>query len=239
MKRYLRQISLVDEEKDGQKILLASSVLIIGVGGLGSNVCQQLVRLGVGEIGIVDFDMVDETNLNRQILYGEDDIGENKVVLAKKRLQTINSKVKINSYCMKFQQEMNIEPFKNYQIIVDCTDNLSSRKIISDVAKKLKKQVILGAIQRFEGYVTVLDPVNGYTYEKLFNNVKKEKFKDKSVIGPIVAIIAAMQSMEVVKSLLGWDRQLIGKCCYFDIQNNIFNEITLVGQKLENKTRGS
>jgi len=219
MNRYNRHIILSDVGQQGQDKLLGAKVLVIGAGGLGCPVLQYLAAAGVGVLGVIDFDVVEESNLQRQILYGTSSLGLNKALAAKKRLEDLNPTITINAYSKKLTPNNALEYFHNYDIIVDGTDNYSTRYLINDAAIIKNKPIVYGAIYKFEGQVSVFNYKNGPSYRCLFPTLPKEgsvaNCAEVGVLGVLPGIIGSMQANEVIKIILGFDNVLSGKLlCY-------------------------
>lgn len=206
-KRYNRHIILGNVGVDGQEKLNNSKVLIIGFGGLGTGVAMYLTRMGIGHLGIVDSDCVDISNLQRQILYDEEDIGMSKLKSGIKKLKKINSEIIIDEYEFFLNDKNAFEIIKKYDVIVDCTDNLLTRGIINRACIDNDKICVFGGVNEFNGFI--------YTYKKgsscfecMMGNIEELENKDKTnkvvgVIGAMVGIISSMQSLEVAKIILG------------------------------------
>jgi sulfur-carrier protein adenylyltransferase/sulfurtransferase len=219
MNRYSRHIILSEIGQEGQNKLSQGRVLVIGAGGLGCPVLQYLVAAGVGTIGVVDFDVVEVSNLQRQILYGTSSLGINKALAAKTRLEDLNPTIKINAYPEKLTSSNTLELFRSYDIIVDGTDNFATRYLINDAAVITNKPIVYGAIYKFEGQVSVFNYQNGPSYRCLFPNPPEEgaiaNCSEIGVLGVLPGIIGTMQANEVIKIILGFDGVLSGKLlCY-------------------------
>lgn len=228
LRRYARQIELEGFGVKGQEKLKQAKVLIVGVGGLGSIASLLLVGAGVGEIGIIDNDEVSLTNLHRQIIYRESQIGEEKVEKAKENLRELNSDCKINCY-NEFLSEENAEKIiKDYDIVVDCCDNFATRYVINDACQRLKKPFVYSSISDFEGQVSLLNcEEDSANYRTLFpekNLLKEESNKNKAVIGVLPSITASIASNEVIKFLTNYtDVSLKNKLLIFNVKNYNFN----------------
>ncbi|MBL4586322.1 MAG: HesA/MoeB/ThiF family protein, partial [Flavobacteriales bacterium] len=168
MNRYARHISLSEIGESGQQKLLDAKILMIGAGGLGCPALQYLTAAGIGTIGIIDADTVDETNLQRQILFSTSDIGRKKVEAAKERLTALNSDVSINIYAENLSPENALGIIAEYDIVIDGTDNFATRYLVNDACVKLGKPFVYGAIHKFEGQVSVFNFDDGPTYRCLF-----------------------------------------------------------------------
>lgn len=215
-KRYDRHIILPQIGEDGQNKLLQAKVLIVGAGGLGSPVLQYLVAAGVGIIGIVDSDVVSLSNLQRQILYKEDQIGSLKVEKAKETLLQLNSDVQINTYPVILDHSNADRIIANYDIVVGATDNFSSRKCIDKVTKMQGKTFVHGSIGEFEGQVSVFNYKNGPSYFDLYNETPDESTLSIGVLGVLPGIIGSMQACEVIKIIIGEGDILSGKLLVYD-----------------------
>ena len=228
--RYSKQIVLKQVGILGQKKISSSRVLIVGMGGLGCPVALYLTNLGIKNIGIVDHDKVDYSNLNRQILFNKKDIGKYKVFQAKKFLQKVNNKIKIKAYKIKIDKK-NIQNILNkYNIICDCSDNFSTRYLINDFCLKNKKILISAAISRFEAHIFNFNFSKKIPcYRCFMPEIPREEYKcDAEGILPTVAGIAGtLQANEVVKSILLKKNVLAGKMIVFNTLNLNFRKIKL------------
>lgn len=224
--RYSRHLSLDKVGLSGQEKLKAAKVLVIGAGGLGCPVLQYLTAAGVGTIGIIDFDSVDETNLQRQILFTTADIGINKAVAAEQRLKQLNPFVEFNVHSEKLTNHNALELFSNYDIIVDGTDNFSTRYLVNDASIISNKPLVYGAIYKFEGQVTVFNYKAGPSYRCLFPEPPKAgsvpNCSDVGVIGVLPGIIGSQQANEVLKIILEIGQPLSGKLLTYNSLNSSF-----------------
>lgn len=218
--RYHRQIILPEIGTAGQEKLDASKVLVIGAGGLGCPVLQYLTAAGVDTIGIVDFDTVDISNLHRQILYGTSSLGTNKAVAAKQRLTDLNPTLTINTYAKKLTPKNAISLFSEYDIIVDGTDNFSTRYLVNDACIITDKPLVYGAIFKYEGQVSVFNYQNGPSYRCLFPEPPKAgsvpSCSEIGVLGVLPGIIGSMQANEVLKIILDLGDVLNGKLVMYN-----------------------
>jgi len=219
MNRYSRHIILEEIGQKGQDRLTEAKVLVVGAGGLGCPVLQYLTAAGVGTLGIVDFDLVEESNLQRQVLFGTSSLGKNKAITAKERLLDLNNTITINAYSKKLTHKNALEIFKDYDIIVDGTDNFATRYLINDASLITNKPLVYGAIYKFEGQVAVFNYKNGPSYRCLFPKSPKEgaipNCSEIGVLGVLPGIIGSMQANEVIKIILGIGDVLSGKMlCY-------------------------
>lgn len=200
MSRYSRQIMLPEIGNDGQKKISEASVLIIGVGGLGSPISIYLAAAGVGKIGLVDNDTVSESNLQRQILYNNSHIGKKKVSVAKEQLKAISPDIDIEIYDTLFTTENGYDIAKEYDIIIDGCDNSETRYLIDCVSKELNIPYIYGAIQEFKGQVSVFNYNGGVSYSDIYpksENINSNM--DIGVIGALPGIVGTIQAMEALK----------------------------------------
>ncbi|WP_298900475.1 HesA/MoeB/ThiF family protein [uncultured Psychroserpens sp.] len=219
MNRYSRHIILEEIGAHGQKKLNQAKVLVVGAGGLGCPVLQYLAAAGVGTIGIIDHDVVEESNLQRQILYGTSNLGQSKAIVAKQRLLDLNDTIIIEAFVEMLTHKNAISHFLNYDIIVDGTDNFATRYLINDAAVIANKPVVYGAIYKFEGQVSVFNYKNGPNYRCLFPNPPSKNdipnCAEVGVLGVLPGIIGSMQANEVLKIILGFKNVLSGKLfCY-------------------------
>lgn len=220
--RYNRQIILPEVGINGQEKLSDAKVLIIGIGGLGSAILPYLAAAGIGEIGIIDDDRIDVTNLQRQIIYKTSSIGKSKVLEAEKMALALNPSIKINAIAEKLDATNAISLFEHYDIMVDATDNLHSKYLINDASCVTNKPFVYGSIYRFEGQVSVFNYENGPTYRCLFPeeaNVSSN-CNDAGVLGISVGIIGMLQANEVLKMVLGMGEILSGKLLVYNMLNN-------------------
>lgn len=228
--RYDRQILLPEIGEEGQEKLKAAKVLIVGVGGLGSPIALYLTGAGVGTIGLVDDDVVSISNLQRQVLYSEKELGDFKAVCAAMRLTALNSEIKINSCPGRLSKENAQELINAYDIIVDGCDNFVTRYLINDSCMALGKPYVYGAISGFEGQVSVFNyGDNPKNYRDLYPD-EEEMLRlpppSKGVMGVTPAITGSVQATEVLKIICGFGEVLAGKLWTIDLrtwQSNIFS----------------
>ena len=167
-RRYSKQIMIPEIGIEGQEKLKKASVIVVGAGGLGCPVLQYLVAGGIGTVALIDFDKIDETNLQRQFLYGSNDLGKLKSVIAKTRLEQLNSMVRVEVLNLRLDASNSLRILKNFDVVVDATDNFETRYIINDSCIILNKPMVHGAIYKFEGQVSVFNYNGGATY-RCFN----------------------------------------------------------------------
>ena len=229
--RYQRHILLPEVGVAGQAKLLASKVLMLGAGGLGSPAAMYLAAAGVGTIGIVDMDEVDASNLQRQILHNIDRIGDRKVESAKKTLQLLNPDVKVIAYDTRLEASNIMDIIAGYDVIVDGADNFPSRYLLNDASIKLGIPVVHGSIFRFEGMVTVFDPKNGPTYRDMVPEPPPAELApscaEAGVLGVLPGIVGSIQALETIKVLLGLGESLSGRILAIDTTEMSFRTFRL------------
>lgn len=221
-KRYNRQIILTEIGEEGQYKLLQSKVLVIGAGGLGAAILPYLAAAGVGEIGIIDDDAIEISNLHRQVIYKTSAVGKSKAEEAKAMISELNPLVKVNAISEKLSAKNAISLFEKYDIIVDATDSISIKYLINDACLVTNKPMVYGSIFRFQGQVSVFNYQNGPTYRCLYpdENSNALNCEDAGVIGISVGIIGMFQANEVLKMILGIGEVLNGKILVYTILNN-------------------
>ena len=206
---------------EGQEKLLSAKVLCIGAGGLGSPLALYLAAAGVGKLGILDFDVVDFSNLQRQIIHSEETLGELKVESAKDRLLELNSDIDIVTYNERLTSENALEIFKDYDIIVDGTDNFATRYLVNDACVLLGKPNVYGSIFRFEGMVSVFDAKRGPCYRCLYPEPPPPGLvpscAEGGVLGILPGVIGTLQASEVIKLILEKGTPLIGRLLFLDV----------------------
>ena len=229
--RYHRHLLLPEVGLEGQQKLLAAKVLLLGAGGLGSPAAMYLAAAGVGTLGIIDMDVVDELNLQRQILHNMDRIGEPKVDSAKKTLTLMNPDVNVVTYDTRLAAENVMQILADYDVVVDGADNFPSRYLLNDASVKLGIPVVHGSIFRFEGQVTVFDPRNGPTYRDLLPQPPPAEYApscaEAGVLGVLPGIIGSIQALEAIKLILGLGDSLSGRILAFDALELSFREFKL------------
>ncbi len=221
--RYSRQLILKEIGSKGQEKLFNSKVLVIGAGGLGSPALYYLASAGIGTLGIADFDTVTLSNLQRQILYSNDDLGQRKVVSAYDKLRRLNPDVIINKHIQRVNIDNVQDLISEYDVIVDAVDNFSTRFLISDCCYFQKKPVIEGGILGFEGILMTIIPDKTPCYRCLYPDPPKDgvvpSCSDTGVIGAIAGAIGSLQALECIKVILGIGKTLSGKILSFDSLN--------------------
>ena len=224
--RYQRHLLLPEVGESGQQKLLESRVLLLGAGGLGSPAALYLAAAGVGTIGIIDMDVVDESNLQRQILHNMDRIGDRKVDSAKKTLTLINPDVDVVTYDTRLGADNVLDIIDGYDVIVDGTDNFPTRYLVNDASLIKKIPVVYGAIFRFEGQASVFHPYQGPCYRCLLPEPPPAEMApscaEAGVLGVLPGIIGSIQAMEAIKLLLGLGDSLSGRLMAYDALEESF-----------------
>jgi molybdopterin/thiamine biosynthesis adenylyltransferase/rhodanese-related sulfurtransferase len=228
LSRYDRHIIIPDFGFEGQKKLKAAKVLVIGSGGLGSPSLLYLAAAGVGTIGIIDFDVVDDSNLQRQVLFGVDEIGKPKVEAAKKRLEALNPYITINVYNEQLTSKNALDIIKDYDVVADGTDNFPTRYLVNDACVLLGKPNVYGSIFQFEGQVSVFNYRDnngevGPNYRDLYPSPPPPGLvpscAEGGVLGVLPGIIGSLQALEVIKVITGVGETLSGRFFIFDALN--------------------
>lgn len=229
LKRYNRHIILPEIGREGQEKLKKASVFVVGAGGLGCPVLLYLAAAGVGKIGIADFDVVDETNLQRQVLYTSEDLELPKALQAKKRLLLLNPFIQVEALQEKLHRGNILELFNSYDVIVDGSDNFATRYLVNDACVMLNKPLVFGSIFKFEGQVSVFNYQDGPTYRCLYPEPPKEgevpNCSEIGVIGVLPGIVGTLQANEAIKVITGIGEVLKGKLLMFDAFSMSFNTI--------------
>lgn len=229
--RYSRHLILPEVGLEGQRKLKAAKVLMIGTGGLGSPLGLYLAAAGVGTIGLVDFDVVDESNLQRQIIHGTKDVGRPKIESARDRLNDINPNVKIETFETMLTSENALRLFKDYDVIVDGTDNFQTRYLVNDACVLTGKPNVYGSIFRFEGQATVFDAKRGACYRCLYPEPPPPGLvpscAEGGVLGVLPGIVGTIQANEAIKVILGTEGILLNRLLLFDAWNMKFRELKL------------
>ncbi len=231
MKRYSRHVLIPEIGKEGQLKLLDARVLVIGAGGLGSPSSYYLAAAGVGTIGIVDSDLVDESNLQRQILHNSKRIGVPKTESAKQTLEDLNPDVKVVPYQERLTRENVVGIFKDYDLIVDGSDNFPTRYLVNDASVLLRKPVVHGSIFRFDGQVSVFKPFEGPCYRCVFPEPPPAELAptcdEAGTLGILPGIVGLLEANEVVKLLLNLGQPLVGRLLMLDALTLEFRTLKL------------
>jgi sulfur-carrier protein adenylyltransferase/sulfurtransferase len=227
VRRYGRQIMIPEIGLEGQEKLKNSRVLVVGAGGLGCPVLQYLTAAGIGKISIVEFDKVDETNLQRQVLYGTSDVGKLKSIIAKERLEHLNSNGVFEIINLRFDASNALGIISDFDIIVDATDNLETRYVINDACIMMNKPMVHGAIYKYEGMVSVFNHMGGPTYRCFNPSGLSESYRNPApssvgLLGVLPGITGTLMANEVIKIITGTGEILSGKILIFNISGNTF-----------------
>jgi sulfur-carrier protein adenylyltransferase/sulfurtransferase len=229
--RYSRHLILPEVGLTGQQKLKAASVLIIGTGGLGSPVALYLAAAGVGRIGIVDYDVVEASNLQRQVLHGNTSVDQPKVESGRKRMLDLNPDIQVDAHNILFNSETGPEIAADYDILVDGTDNFPTRYLINDLAVMSGKPYVYGSVFRFEGQVSVFDARTGPCYRCLFPEPPPPgsvpSCGDAGVLGILPGTIGTLQATEVIKLILGNGKPLTGQLLLYDASDMSFHTVQL------------
>jgi molybdopterin/thiamine biosynthesis adenylyltransferase len=227
--RYSRHLLIPEVGEAGQLKLLNAKVLCIGAGALGSPVALYLAAAGVGTLGIADADVVDESNLQRQILHTTDRVGKPKTESAKITLNALNPEVKVIEHRVRVDRDNAIELFKQYDVIVDGSDNFSTRYLVNDVCVMLNKPQVHGSIFRFDGQMTTFVPHQGPCYRCLFPEPPPPEFapscQEAGVLGVLPGVIGVLEAIETIKIILGKGKLLTGRLIAYDALNQTFKEM--------------
>jgi len=233
MERYDRQIRLNGFGLDAQRALTEAKVLVVGAGGLGCPVLQYLVAAGVGHIGIVDDDIVSIHNLQRQVLYDENDAGNYKALAAAKRLSALNSSIELRVYRFRLTVENCIGLLSDHEIIIDCTDNFETRYLLNDACVLTGKALVYGAVSRYEGQVCVLNAPQGDKYSANYRDLfphppspgEVPDCAEAGVLGVLPGIIGSMQAAEAIKLITGIGKPLIEELLTYNIKDHTIHKI--------------
>jgi len=231
IERYSRHIILPEVGGSGQQKMLEARVLLLGAGGLGSPAAYYLAAAGIGNLGIVDFDQVDLSNLQRQIIHSTERIGMLKTESAKKTIQALNPDVNVTLYNEKMDSSNIMSLIKDYDYVVDGSDNFPTRYLVNDACVMKNKTLIHGSIYRFEGQVTVFKPGDGPCYRCLYPEPPPPGMvpncQEGGVLGVLAGVIGNLQVVEVLKLVLGIGKTLVGKLIIYDALNTEFRNLRL------------
>jgi molybdopterin/thiamine biosynthesis adenylyltransferase/rhodanese-related sulfurtransferase len=220
IERYGRHLVLPEVGREGQQRLKEASVVVVGVGGLGTPVALYLAAAGIGTLGIVDDDRVEISNLQRQILYGEADVGRAKTEVARERLRHLNPHVEVIPHELRLNRDNALDVLEPYDIVVDGSDNFPTRYLLNDAAVLLGKPDVYGAIHRFEGQVGIFDARSGACYRCLFDEPPPPELApscaEAGVLGVLPGIVGSLQASETIKSILGIGRSLRSRLIVLD-----------------------
>src|SRR5687768_11392217 len=231
IRRYSRHLIMPEVGLAGQKKLKAASVLLIGTGGLGSPLGMYLAAAGIGKIGLVDYDVVDESNLHRQVIHGSSSVGQLKVESAKARMLDINPDIEVVTYNEPFTSENAMEIARPYDILIDGTDNFPTRYLTNDVSVLLGKPNVYGSIFRFEGQASVFYAKEGPCYRCLFPEPPPPGLvpscAEGGVLGILPGTVGTIQATEAIKLILGIGDSLVGRLVLYDALSMTIDEVKL------------
>lgn len=225
--RYARQIAIPEIGENGQKRLIEGKVLIVGCGALGSMIAMQLAGAGVGSIGIVDYDNIEISNIQRQFFFDTADVGKSKATILERRIKDLNPSIQVTAWVKLITRPIALEIFKDYDFIIDATDNPDSKRVIDNVSKELGKPCCIGGVRDFMGQVITLLPKD-LRFDDIFGSSSIDSFLPCSfggVMGPAAAFCASVQASEAIKYLIGIGNLLSGKLMTFNLlsgENKIF-----------------
>jgi len=229
VERYSRQMVLPELGPRGQQKLKESSVLVIGAGGLGTPASVYLAAAGVGRIGVVDEDVVEKSNLHRQTIYTEEDIGKLKAVVAAERLQSVNPHIKVEPHKVRLSSSNALDIMRDYDIVIDCTDNFPARYLINDACVLLGKPDVYASIFRFDGQASTFHSRKGPCYRCLFPEPPPpDNVQDcavAGVLGVLPGIMGSIQAIESIKLMIGMGDPLFGRLLVFNATDMTFNEL--------------
>lgn len=227
--RYARHVILPEVGHEGQLKLLDAKVLSIGAGGLGSPVLLYLAAAGVGTLGIVDSDVVEESNLQRQVIHGADTLGVLKADSAMERIKKLNKDVTVVSHPVRMDASNVHELIADYDVIVDGSDNFETRYVLNDAAVPLGKPVVHGSIFRFEGMISTFVPFQGPCYRCIYREAPPPELapscSEAGVLGVLPGIVGCLQANEALKLIVGYGQPLVGRLLTFDAQGTHFGEV--------------
>ncbi len=203
MERYLRNIAIKEIGPSGQERICAARVLICGCGGLGAGVISTLAAAGVGHIGLVDNDVIEESNFNRQFIHKTEDIGKLKVLSAKARIKEINPEILVDTFAMRLDETNYRDVVKDYDVIVDCFDSYRSKFLLNEISVKTDKPLVHGGVSEFSGQVTVVVPHKTPCLKCLFPEADLEVEIPKGNISPVVNLVASIEALEALKLISG------------------------------------
>jgi molybdopterin/thiamine biosynthesis adenylyltransferase len=229
--RYSRQIILPDFGEEGQKKIKLSRVLMVGCGGLGLPAAFYLAGAGIGEIGLVDYDRIEISNLPRQTFYSMADIGKNKTAVAREKIEALNPAIKVTTYPLRLEGKNALQIIGNYDYIVDGSDNFPTRYLLNDACVLSGKTLVYGAVFRYEGQAMVIQPETGPCYRCLFPVPPPPgaipNCQESGVLGSIPGIIGLIQATQIIKLIIGIGKPLVGELLTFDALEMNFRKVKI------------
>ncbi|MDP6642181.1 MAG: HesA/MoeB/ThiF family protein [Candidatus Nanoarchaeia archaeon] len=232
LKKYSSHVVLEEIGEEGQEKLKNAKILIIGIGGLGSPSALYLAASGIGTLGLVDFDTVEENDLQRQIIHSIKDLKKSKLESAKESILNLNKEIKLNLHDIRINED-NIELINDYDLVIDCTDNLQVRYSMNDACLKFNKPLIYGGISKFEGQVSVFNYKNGPCFRCFIKEDKRNilNCNETGVLSSIPGVIGTIEATEALKIILDKGKVLSGRLLFYDALNSRFREIKINKQK--------
>ncbi len=231
IRRYSRHLVMPEVGREGQERLKTARVLVVGVGGLGSPVAMYLAAAGIGKLGLVEFDRVEESNLQRQVLFGQSDIGRPKIEVAQERLREINPLIEVTAHPARIDSSNAMTLLNDYDVVVDGSDNFPTRYLVNDACVLAGKPNVYGSIFRFEGQISVFWGAQGPCYRCLFPEPPPPGLvpscAEGGVLGVLPGIIGSLQANEAIKLVLGIGESLVGRLVIFDALSLRFREMRL------------
>ena len=231
IRRYGRHLIMPEVGMEGQKKLKSASVLIVGAGGLGSPLCLYLAAAGIGRMGLLDFDHVEQSNLQRQVIYSVRDVGRSKLEAAKDRILDLNPNIKVENHEVRLTSQNALGIIKDYDLVVDGTDNFPTRYLVNDACVLLGKPNVYGSIFRFEGQISVFDAKRGPCYRCLYPQPPPPGLvpscAEGGVLGILPGVVGTLQAVETIKTILGKGDSLVGRLLLFDALRMSFKELQL------------
>ncbi|MFP4557012.1 MAG: ThiF family adenylyltransferase [Bacteroidales bacterium] len=230
--RYIRQTKVPDFGKRGQEKISESKVLVVGAGALGCPVLMYLAGAGVGTIGVLDSDEVDITNLHRQVIYTDDDLGSPKAIVASNRIKRMNPNINVKTHLLRLHKDNALDIFSSFDLVIDCTDNFPTKFLVNDACVILNKPCIIGGVLKFSGQLSVYNYNGGPTFRCFLQEepdyLEAPTCSEAGVIGMIPGIIGTMQALEALKLLAGIGETLSGRLLNFNGLTMSFNEFEIL-----------
>ena len=225
--RYKHQVLLPGVGQEGQERLFKAKTLVVGAGGLGSPILYYLAAAGVGTLGIIDEDKVDISNLQRQILHWEKDVGTSKVDSAREKLNSLNSRTKLIIYESRLGPALARELFPDYDLVISAVDNRATRLVINKVCYETGRPWVEGGVNRFTGVVTVFNPPEGPCYQCLYGDIIDAEKSTPAILGTVAGVIGLLQAQEALKLILGIGKPLTGRLLIFDALETAFESVEI------------